>query len=307
MAFASSVSASAPGSLMLLGEHAVLHGRRALVCAVDRRITVTLTPRRDRAVNLASTLGRLATDLDHLPPDGPFRFIAAVLRMAHLASGADLVVASEFSDQVGLGSSAAVTVATVAAVNALAGAMPSAEELHGQALAAIRSVQGVGSGADAAASVLGGIVAYRAAPRELRRLPRTHPIAVVYSGSKTPTVEVIAQVDRRRRGAPGRFDALFDEIDRSVGEAVAAVAQADWVRLGAILDANQRHMDHLGVSTVALDEIVAGLRACPGVLGAKISGSGLGDCAVGLGALSEWTLPYEVLDVKMAEEGVRME
>ena len=41
-------TASAPGSLMLFGEHAVLHGHAALVAAVDRRVTVTLRPRRRR-------------------------------------------------------------------------------------------------------------------------------------------------------------------------------------------------------------------------------------------------------------------
>ena len=46
--------ASAPGSLMLLGEHAVLHGKPALVGALDKRITVTLTPMRHDRIEIIS-------------------------------------------------------------------------------------------------------------------------------------------------------------------------------------------------------------------------------------------------------------
>ena len=52
-----SITTSAPGSLMLLGEHAVLEGSRALVCAINRRITVELRVRSDRVVKIVSELG----------------------------------------------------------------------------------------------------------------------------------------------------------------------------------------------------------------------------------------------------------
>ena len=51
------LKASAPGSLMLMGEHAVLHGKKALVCAIDQRISVSLTPREDARISIVSALG----------------------------------------------------------------------------------------------------------------------------------------------------------------------------------------------------------------------------------------------------------
>jgi ornithine carbamoyltransferase len=51
---------------MLLGEHAVLHGQRAMVCAIDRRITVTLTLRADRQIQIDATM------MSHAKPDAIF-------------------------------------------------------------------------------------------------------------------------------------------------------------------------------------------------------------------------------------------
>lgn len=52
-----SYKASAPGSLMLLGEYAVMHDYPALVCAIDKRITVTLVPSDDEVIEIDSALG----------------------------------------------------------------------------------------------------------------------------------------------------------------------------------------------------------------------------------------------------------
>ena len=52
-----SYSATAPGSLMLLGEHAVLAGKSALVCAVNKRMRITLTPNASQIVTI-NEIGR---------------------------------------------------------------------------------------------------------------------------------------------------------------------------------------------------------------------------------------------------------
>ena len=115
-----SFKASAPGSLMLIGEHAVLHGHTALVCAVNRRIEVLLKERADSEIRIASNLGQCKTTLARLELPRSFRFIAAAIRLfrSRLTTGFSLEVRTGFSHTVGLGSSAAVTVATIAALSA---------------------------------------------------------------------------------------------------------------------------------------------------------------------------------------------
>jgi mevalonate kinase len=301
--------AQAPGSLMLMGEHAVLHGKHALVCAVDSRLSVTLTPRRDGRVHITSALGEDEAPLDALPLRDPFRFIWASLRSVPggLSAGCDLTVQSDFSDRIGLGSSAAVSVATLAVLEAWAGRALDHTALARRATAVIRAVQGEASGADAAASVFGGLLEYRAQPLKIEPLCAIHPLTLIYSGYKTPTPQVIARVEQERRRRPALYDGFFFEIDECVRTAVDAVCRDQWAELGMLMDQNHALMVALGVSDGTMDGIVSALRRDPGILGAKISGSGLGDCAVGLGTAREWRLPYASIPCAMTNRGVHVE
>ncbi len=105
--------------MMLLGDYAVLYGKHAVVCAVDKRIHVTLTPRADTTIQIQSSLhGHHSTDLAQLTIEKPFLLFYGVLKnyQARLKRGCDIEISSDFSDKIGLGSSAAVTAATMAAL-----------------------------------------------------------------------------------------------------------------------------------------------------------------------------------------------
>lgn len=282
---ASSITVSAPGSLMLLGEHAVLHGRRALAAAVNRRLRVELTPRNNELVEIESALGRHQTPLRALAPHPEFRFILEAIRRAAktLSSGFTLRVESEFSHTIGFGSSAAVTAATVAALRQLADKPINLDDIREEAIAVVRAVQGRGSGADVAASVHGGMVCYRAEPREVRVLAAQPELCAVYSGYKTPTTEVIRRVEAQWADRRTALEQLYDRMDECVGAGIIAVEATDWPALGTAFNTGQTLMEELGVNTPELAAIIAALRADAGICGAKISGSGLGDCAIGIG------------------------
>jgi mevalonate kinase len=267
------MKASAPGSLMLLGEHAVLHGRRALVCAIDRRITVSAFRTREESVKIFSDLGTYDAPLAALKDHPDFRFVLDAVRQYPLKRGIELRIESEFSSDVGFGSSAAVTAAVHAV---LMGTVNDRMELFKRSLETVRRVQGRGSGADVAASVFGGVMAYRAEPLEIHPIPETFPLTAVYSGSKMKTAEVITRVEMARALDPEKVEHIFDEMDRSVGEVMAS-----FPNLGKMLCKNQKLMEELGLCNAALGEIVNAFRRVK--IPAKISGSGLGDCAIGLG------------------------
>jgi mevalonate kinase len=303
----SAIRASAPGSLMLLGEHAVLHGRRALVCAINKRITVLLSQINKPVLRIVSDLGTYEAPLGELTDHPDFRFVLDAVKQYPLEQGIELKIESEFSSDIGFGSSAAVTVATHAALMksgsfgelAPPGRAPSPTEpfqmeLFKRSLATIHRVQGRGSGADVAASVFGGVVAYRAEPLEIKPLKQTFPLTAVYSGSKMKTAEVIALVELARAANPEKYERIFDGMDASVGEVLSSFggtaaspsagteAGAPPLQvLGEMLVCNQKLMEEMGLCNAALAEIIESFQA----LGtpAKISGSGLGDCAIGLG------------------------
>lgn len=303
------VTVSAPGSLMLMGEHAVLFGRRALCAAIDQRIHVQLRARDDRRIRIRSALGVLDTTLDVLKSRPPFTFaLATLLRQhRHLTCGLDITIKADFSHRIGFGSSAAVTVALLRALDELftLGLRIPAKFLA-ETRAIIHGVQGCGSGADAAASLCGGIVLYRADPQQVRVLPVAPPLTAVYSGYKTPTPEVIAIVDRQRQRNPQLFARLFDLMDNCVTRAVPFLSKKDWAGFGALLNVHHGLQAALGVNTPELEQICQRLRKSPGIHGAKISGSGLGDCAVGLGRLrGEWKA-QPMYRLRVDRDGVRV-
>jgi len=304
------VQASAPGSLMLMGEHAVLRGQPAIVCAISKRMKVTLTPRDDEVVLLHSALGKHRTTLDELAPNDSFRFVLGAIRAVRegFSQGFELDIRSGMSHQMGLGTSAAVTVATLAALSGARGEALDPRRLLETGVQIVRKAQGgVGSGADVAASTYGGCLRYFAESREAVVLPTAPKLTVLYSGSKMATPEVVAIVGENRRNQPDIFNKIEALIGDIVQRAFAAAATEDWETVGELMDIHQGLMDAMGVNNAALSELVYALREDPNILGSKISGSGLGDCVVGLGKAMrrEWGVPS--LAIKVDAEGAKVE
>ncbi|MDA0577139.1 MAG: hypothetical protein O3B24_03470, partial [Verrucomicrobia bacterium] len=148
-------SASAPGSLMLFGEHAVLHGHLAIACSIDPRVTVRVHRRADGDVHVSSALGECQSAMRAPDTSAPFQFLmTAVTDFAkQLPGGVTVHVQSEFRADMGLGSSAAVTVATYAALDCLCGTRRVQDDLLMRCRAIVRRVQGRGSGTDVAAGI----------------------------------------------------------------------------------------------------------------------------------------------------------
>lgn len=297
--------ASAPGSLMLLGEYAVLHGKKALVAAIDQRMCVTLAPRQDKVITLTSALGKLTVELSDITLKPPFQFVLAVLQHANLSVGCDITITADFSHQMGFGSSAAVTVATLAAVKNWLQEDIDLQDLMQQAKEIIYMVQGSGSGADVAAAVYGGVVSYLMQPLMAEKISQQIPLTVVYSGSKTKTPDAIRYV----QGFFAPFPDVFMQICQGIGECseqgILALRDNDWVRLGKIMDVQQGLLDSLQVNTDTLRAIIASLKA-QGSLGVKISGAGLGDCVIALGEINV-SRPWIKIPVTISDRGVNCE
>lgn len=287
---------------MLLGEHAVLQGVPCLVAAINRRVKVDLASRHDHEVRIHSALGSLITRRDEFPAAREFRFVLGALEQLPDAypDGLDIRIEADMPPTIGFGTSAAVTVAMVAA---LTGSRDQGHIMR-EARSIIQRVQGRGSGADVAASTFGGVVRYRMSdPGATVISTSPHPVTALYCGYKTPTPEVIARVDELWKNKRAERDALFARM----GE-LAALDLDD--AFGARLNEGQSLMHQLGVSTPELDACVKILRASPGITGAKISGSGLGDCAIGWGAFSgDVRLPetFELYKLSTEPAGVRFD
>jgi mevalonate kinase len=300
-----SFSVSTPGSLMLMGEHAVLVNKAALVCAVDKRLYLKLIPESSNTVTIIdSKLGTLVQDLESIKISAPFQFVlsAILLFKNRLRTGFRLEIHADFSSVMGLGSSAAVTAATVAVLAEWLDAKRLApEEIFKLAKQAVLQVQGRGSGADLAASIFGGVLGYQQQPQKFIPLPEIPELTAVYCGYKMPTKEVIAIVEARAKQQPKVYASIFNSMHICVQQAMLAIKDHKWPVLGQLFKQHQELQSALGTSNQDLDTLIAQLNTCPEVLGAKISGSGLGDCVIGLGKLANKVFPA---DISQEQKGV---
>ncbi len=280
--------ATAPGKLILTGEYAVLDGAPALVLAVDRRAVA----RRGAGAGssfLDAVAAELAARRGSADP-------------AALAARELTVDSSAFHDggaKLGLGSSAAVTVAAAARALAEAGPLDRAEVLA-VALAAHAAAQGPrgarGSGADVAAAVHGGLIAYQTgayetgggAPRVARLdLPADLTLVAFFTGRSADTPVLVARVAAARAARPAEVGAALAAIAEASRDACAALAgppaRAAAAALAALARAGDA-VDALARATGAdlVPGCVTSARASLGRLGAvvKTTGAGGGDLGI---------------------------
>lgn len=301
-----SITVSAPGSIMITGEHAVVYGHRAIVAAIEQRVEVTLRRRTDGLVRVTSEIAPpLECSATALRQGGPYKFVLAALEVhkSAIASGCDVNIHSEIDPTLGLGSSAAVTIATLGALSSWSSSTET-KQLHCDALKIVQGIQGRGSGADLAASLMGGLISYRAPTSEdnnaeISPLPLQQvPVSLRYCGYKTPTAEVLRLIAERRVGQEAFFDALYKRMGEAAEKAIQA-AQSNDAAFYAALSTYQGLMVELGVSDPTLDQIIADATRAPETLAAKISGSGLGDCVAAFGPT-----PVDFRPVTIATEGL---
>lgn len=282
---------SVPGSMMLFGEHAVLRGKQAIVAAIDKRIYVTLTPNQDNSIIIRNDrLGEITQHLDALQAQEPFTYVlqAIMLFQPQIQTGFVLEISAEFTS-IGLGSSAAVTVATIAVLGQWLNLNLTLEQIFDLSKLVVMQIQSVGSGADIAASVYGGVVAFNLLGKMplISQLPVVPELTVLYCGYKTATAQVVAIVNSAAQQQPAKYQQIFQDIHACTIRAVAAIQQQAWIKLGDLCQQHHSLQQQLGVSDELLDALVQNLAAQPQIYGAKISGSGLGDCVLGFGKLAQ--------------------
>nr|MDP9196219.1 hypothetical protein [Pseudomonadota bacterium] len=297
-----------PGSTMLFGEHAVLRGARGLRAAVDRHVTMAFIPRQDRRIRIHSQGAVHEGPVDDPGHHPDLEYALKALERHRPVSGLDIVIRSDLG-VMGLGSSAAIVAGVVVGLALLRDPVSPLDRnaLYREGLAVIHAVTGqIGSGADLAASLWGGIVAVRGS--EIVSFPADIPLTLAYSGYKTSTHRVVEQVNARAVENPEIYDPLFVQMTVLADQAVQAVRDQDWPGLGQLFGQYMECQRQLGVSDPELDRLCAALGQDPGISGAKIAGAGLGDCVIGLGTFANSdgnVQPGRLIHARIAPEGVR--
>jgi phosphomevalonate kinase len=271
--------ASAPGKLVLLGEYAVVDGAPAVVAAVDRRAKVTATPTPDGLWSVtapglldepaAFALGPAGEPRWQRPDDaGRLPLLEGLLgvwmglvgaeaqRLPPLALELDTRAFFERRDgapaKLGLGSSAALTVALAAVLGRVAGAEPGPAWLE-RLVSLHRGLQGGrGSGVDVAASLLGGVLEYvrdpasgtvTTAPLEL---PPGLGLRCLWTGRPASTAGFLERLEARRAAAPERVGGALAILAAAARDGAAAARAGDAAGFAAAVAASWAGFESLG-------------------------------------------------------------
>ncbi len=303
---------SAPGKMILFGEHAVVFGKPALGLAIDLRISASVCKSHEYSVN-----GRPMRKKHHA-------YISAALDEAWGGPPINVDTVSEIPSGSGLGSSAAVTVSSVAAMLSSKGRL-SPEAVAKKSFAVELKVQGRASPTDTSISTHGNGVLVSPEEKDgfLWRIEHGGSVwnmhhcevpkldfVVGYTGIHASTGPLVAKVKKLVDQNPEAGTAV-DRIGEIVLEGVDALKARDKRRLGKLMDENQGLLNSLGVGHPALDELVGAVK--PHSYGAKLTGAGGGGSMIALtddvGSVAEAIRNSggEPIVVRVGSEGVRRE
>lgn len=283
------VRVSAPGKLMLFGEHAVIYGKPCIVTAVDQRMVVTIERIEENVVELTapevdikSFKADYFAGLDKLPKGAKFVFasIKNFYKKFGISSGLKIETKSDFSSKFGFGSSSAVTVCVVKGLAEIFGIKLTNKQIFDLSYKTVLDVQGVGSGFDIAAAIWGGTLYFISGGKKIVRITKnTLPLVVGYTGIKADTATLIKKVEELKKTKPKVINSIFDSITLIVKDAKERLKKGDYKGLGELASLNQGLLDSLGVNTEALSSLIFAARS-NGAYGAKLSGAGGGDCMI---------------------------
>lgn len=285
-----SITVSAPGKLLLLGDHAVVHARPCLVTAVGQRMKTQVSLLDTQELQLeASEVGvsgyrKSMKDLGRggIPKGAQFVEIAVknFTEKYRLKGGLRVETSSDLSSKFGFGSSSASTVCVVKALSELSGKSLDNTSLFDLAYKTVMDIQGVGSGFDIAAAIYGGTLYFIGGGKRIEPIAVSSlPLIVGYSGSKGHTPTLVKMVAAQMKQHPSIYNSLFDISTACVEEGKKAMAEGNFVTFGQMMNINEGLLSSYGVETAKLAVMIYAARGA-GAYGAKLSGAGGGDCMI---------------------------
>lgn len=288
------ISASAPGKVILFGEHAVVYGQPAIAIPVSQvRARAIVSARPDRPsgwVHLQAPNIGLDAALEELPADDPLSLtINSVFEATQISRVPALAVriTSTIPIAAGLGSGAAVTVAIIRALSEFLGHPLPDEKVSILAYEVEKLHHGTPSGIDNAVITFEKPVYFvRSAKGEADQVIKfnvAEPFTILIgdSGVASPTAATVGEVRSAWQKNRIYYENLFERIGEIARQAREIIENGDIAALGPLMDENQDLLEKLGVSSAELDHLIQTARLA-GAYGAKLSGGGQGGNMIAL-------------------------
>ena len=275
--------ASAPGKIILFGEHFVVHGTPAILAAINKRVTVTTTFTEDKTVKINSQLGTIGVPVhsSHEEVKSEFRpFVYLANKMINSnqnVNGLEITINSDIPIGVGLGSSSACCVAATASISGLFKEL-SSEEILKMSIEAEKTIFPDTSGADCTVCTYGGMIEYPS----IEKIDNTFDLNLLIANSMIPhnTKNSVEKVNKFKKNDEERFSQLCDLETKLIDEVIIVMKNNDATTLGLKMSENQKYLEEIQVSNDTLRDMISSLNEIS--LGSKITGAGDGGCIIAL-------------------------
>jgi mevalonate kinase len=299
--------ASAPAKVILFGEHFVVYGSPAILAAINKRISVdarTIIHDENKIV-IRSDIGvageyRNNGEFNALEGgskakavlDPLYGAIRQVLLMRNKKKkkkkkniGIEIGISSRVPPGIGLGSSAASCVATVAAVDSLFQKNPSRQKVCELAIESERLIHKRTSGADCYVSTFGGLMQYYGKSTSFKNIEtkRSLSLVVASTGIKHSTSDLVAGVKRFKDTNRILFESLSKQASDICLQACTAIESGKCDKIGELMNENQIILQQIGISHHKVRDIID-ICSKAGAMGAKITGAGGGGAVIALAA-----------------------
>ena len=296
--------ASAPAKVILFGEHFVVYGGPAILAAINKRISVDarfIIPNENKII-VRSDIG-VAGEYNNNSNNGEFNALeggskakalldplyGAIRQVLLLRNkknmGIEIGISSRVPPGIGLGSSAASCVATVAAVDSLFEKNPNRQKVCKLAIKSERLIHKRTSGADCYVSTFGGLMQYYGKSKSFNKIEtkETLSLVVASTGIKHSTSELVAGVKRFKNTNRTLFESLSKQASDICLEACAAIESGKCDKIGELMNQNQIILQQIGISHHKVRDIID-ICSKAGAIGAKMTGAGGGGAVIALAA-----------------------
>ena len=283
------ITASAPGKIILFGEHAVVYGRPAIAVPVNqvaaRAIAIAEPRQPSGTVIIQAPDISLESGLSDLPPDHPLAIavISVLKRLEIIRPPAFILrISSTIPVAAGLGSGAAVSVAIIRVVSAFLGRPLPNEQVSELAYEVEKRYHGTPSGIDNTVITYNMPVYFvRGQPVAIFHVARPFTIVIGDTGIKSPTATAVGDLRKFWQADPIPYERLFDQTGQIAEAARRLIESGRTAELAPLMQDNHRLLQEMGVSSPELDHLVKTAQAS-GALGAKLSGGGRGGNMIAL-------------------------
>ncbi len=278
------IHSSAPGKLMLFGEHSVVYGNPCIATSINKRLDVYLNDKNEHGKELkCTTIDALGIKSNFPTNLEQHKFLNLTIAKFFEKYGEKNFKLTTKPMPKGLGSSSAVVVAAVKALSTLYNLNLSNDEIFKFSYDLVKEGQnGKASGYDIAVAVYGGTIRYENKNGDInvKKLKNIGNLIAIDTGVKSSTTELVREISEKMEKYGQIFGGIFKTTNKIVDEGEKKITDENYKGIGELMNINHGILNAMGLSTYEIEKLINQIK--PYCYGAKISGAGRGDYIIAI-------------------------